>query len=204
MEIQSQEWLNLKNVNSWDSQVFEKRKQILWMTQGGKIRTAAVVTKSFHSYLIAPVEILHWDSTQQQCQQNMVLSNYENELISLVWYIRKKTDMGTQRSALLWSSFRILPLQSRFLHHSLSGDASISPAPLKKSFIFLLPKYTAKLLTTSTSWKPCQLSTCITEKVSVFRVSELPVSWGKVWGSASAFHLTALKNKAENMLLYFP
>lgn len=24
--------------------------------------------------------MLHWDSTQQQCQQNMVLINYENEL----------------------------------------------------------------------------------------------------------------------------
>lgn len=51
-----------KNVNSWDSQVSEKRKQILWMTQDGKIRTAAVVAKSFHSYLIRPVEMLHWDS----------------------------------------------------------------------------------------------------------------------------------------------
>lgn len=91
--------------------------------------------------------MLHRDSTQQQCQQNMVLINYENELVSLVSFIRnKKMDMGTQRSTLLWSSTRTLPLQSRLLHRNLSGDVSVSPAPLKKNFIFLLPKYTAKQL----------------------------------------------------------
>lgn len=34
--------------------------------------------------------MLHWDSTQQQCQQNMVLIKYENELIHLVWCRREK------------------------------------------------------------------------------------------------------------------
>lgn len=34
--------------------------------------------------------MLHLDSIRRQCQQNMALINYENELISLVWFKREK------------------------------------------------------------------------------------------------------------------
>lgn len=143
----------------------------------------------------------HWNSAQQLCQQNMVLINYGNQLINPVLFTGRKWTW--KHWGILQSETLSGRLHNRFLQRSLGGKVNVSPASFKKSFLFRLLNYTAKLLTASTSWKSWQLWTCITKKK--YQYSEFltfPFPWEQSEPQTQPFTQTVLncvkKHKAED------